>query len=464
MLPYFSYIHELEQEVVALRAQIDNSRRHDTSSVVNSQYHHEDSALLEDAQMLTNLATAAASHHGMHHHEQAIQQSEHRHPASVSTGALHQSSQPFPIPLPSSTLAARIQGRESIARGHLVHRSDYPGEHMSRPFQGNPSQAGFNRDTCYAHGQPHPNRGTATASDDYGSGYQEGVINSSTARDMVDSVVSDIAFGGAIAASDLPRPVGHFMGASSGVSLARMVLDAVLRTGPAAGSPLPDRRDSVLEPAMSRPVTSPRTGPSIPHSRGPGFGEPLVLSTFNSPVTPHSGDDPIDGGATGTSLTGISTIDPALSSLHTTRTDYPTSHSRLRNQNLSYSDPPVGAFEVAMESPYIVNQRTVIDSPSPGMSYRQSDPVVGSPVPPRSIPALPPAAAVDRLVQVYVDFVQIMLPILHMPTFEKQLVRVREKSPNVQSSDIFFVLMVLGKSRDVRTFYVKRSFQPICPS
>ena len=62
-----------------------------------------------------------------------------------------------------------------------------------------------------------------------------------------------------------------------------------------------------------------------------------------------------------------------------------------------------------------------------------------------NIPALPPPAAVDRLVQVYVDFVQIMLPIIHMPTFERQLHRVRERSADVQESDIFFVLMVLGQ-------------------
>ncbi len=68
--------------------------------------------------------------------------------------------------------------------------------------------------------------------------------------------------------------------------------------------------------------------------------------------------------------------------------------------------------------------------------------------PPLSVPALPPPAAVDRLVQVYVDFVQIMLPILHMPTFQKMLARVRGKSPDVTDADIFFVLMVLGELED----------------
>jgi hypothetical protein len=50
-------------------------------------------------------------------------------------------------------------------------------------------------------------------------------------------------------------------------------------------------------------------------------------------------------------------------------------------------------------------------------------------------------------VQVYVDFVQIMLPIMHMPTFQKMLARVRGKSPDVTDVDIFFVLMVLGERR-----------------
>lgn len=75
-----------------------------------------------------------------------------------------------------------------------------------------------------------------------------------------------------------------------------------------------------------------------------------------------------------------------------------------------------------------------------------------------NIPALPPPAAVDRLVQVYVDFVQIMLPILHMPTFERQLKRVRERSADVQESDIFFVLMVLGKlSSSTRRFVIDQN-------
>lgn len=95
-------------------------------------------------------------------------------------------------------------------------------------------------------------------------------------------------------------------------------------------------------------------------------------------------------------------------------------------------------------SSYTSNQRTALESPSPQISYGRPIPAVGA-TSPFNIPALPPPAAVDRLVQVYVDFVQIMLPILHMPTFERQLKKVREKSADVQESDIFFVLMVLGE-------------------
>lgn len=273
---------------------------------------------------------------------------------------------------------------------------------------------------------------TATISDSRGSMYNDDPTSHPTAREMVDSVVSDIAFGGAVAASDLPRPVGHFMGASSGVSLARMVVDAVLRIGPAAGPPLPERRDSVLEPAMSRPNASPTATHAIPRSEERGS---LGTSATGGP---NGGDG--EHGQNNTSdhpPSETSPIDPALSTFNTTRTDYPTSHSRLPPGVPQSMPPPT----VPAASPYTSNQRTSLESPSP--RPLPSRPTGASP--PMNIPALPPPAAVDRLVQVYVDFVQIMLPIIHMPTFERQLQRVRERSADVQESDIFFVLMVLGQ-------------------
>lgn len=328
---------------------------------------------------------------------------------------------------------------------------------MSRPDLGNTSHVGSNTGAPYSHAHNSMHDGAVTASDSHRSMRQEEIMNSSTARDVVDSVVSDIAFGGAIAASDLPRPVGHFMGASSGVSLARMVVDAVLRTGPAAGSPLPERRYSVLEPAMSRPITSPVPGQMISKSYGLDIGMQAALSTLDGGANPQSGNDCSSSRILNTPLSVVSTIDPALSSLNMTRTDYPTSHSRFPAQSMPHPDLQIGAVEGITQSPLVINQRQALDSPSPDMYFRKPEPVIASPVRPRSIPALPPAAAVDRLVQVFVDFVQIMLPILHMPTFEKQLGRVRERSPDIQESDIFFVLMVLGKSLCPRTFILNES-------
>lgn len=288
-----------------------------------------------------------------------------------------------------------------------------------------------------------------TLSDSRGSMYNEEPTHHPTAREMVDSVVSDIAFGGAVAASDLPRPVGHFMGASSGVSLARMVVDAVLRIGPAAGPTLPERRDSVLEPAMSRPNASPTAGHAVPQSDERGSHRASVEGTSGG--TQSGGNPP-----TRNQPSDTSPIDPALSFFNTTRTDYPTSHSRLPPGAPQSMPPPMAPGGPS----YTSNQRTALESPSPQISYSRPVPPASA-TSPLNIPALPPPAAVDRLVQVYVDFVQIMLPILHMPTFERQLRRVREKSTDVQESDIFFVLMVLGESKVQRwTHYPNLSADP----
>ncbi|KAJ9098545.1 hypothetical protein QFC19_006313 [Naganishia cerealis] len=448
---HISYIHELEQEVVALRTQLDGYRRNDAPAMISSSsavhdLGHQDPALLEDAQMLTNLATAAASHHAMHHQPPPTQPQEYHYPPSVSPGSLHQLPRSYPLPPMYSGLPVGMQPGKAFSRSPLVHSPDY----SHARYQGDASRTGFGKDKPYSTGHNHARSGsvaqsrTVAASDNQLYMDQEDFVDNSTARDMVDSVVSDIAFGGAVAASDLPRPVGHFMGASSGVSLARMVVDAVLRTGPAAGSPLPERRDSALEPAMSRPNASPAAAHAISHPYESSKRAAFSLRSNGADLQNTS--SPLGGSTIDPPSSATSTIDPALSSYNMTRTDYPTSHSRLPAHTIQHPIAPVSAGEGSTESPYTSNQRSTLDSPSPDISHRHPNPVAASPVPPISIPALPPAAAVDRLVQVYVDFVQIMLPILHMPTFEKQLGRVREKSSDVQESDIFFVLMVLGQS------------------
>lgn len=432
-----SYIHELEQEVVALRAQLDNYRGHPSADSSGSRMNleHQDPALLEDAQMLTNLATAAASHQALQNQQSRRQQpqqqqhQEYQHPPSVSPGSLHQfiiayNSSQQGMGMGSSRAPPSLQREYSDTRVGSHSGQIYQAPSFDRQYSGGPAH---NRSASIA-----PSR-APTLSDSRGSMYNDEAMQHPSARDMVDSVVSDIAFGGAIAASDLPRPVGHFMGASSGVSLARMVVDAVLRTGSATGPPLPERRDSVLEPAMSRPNASPTAGHAVPQS------ETRATHGGSISTAAETGHHPGESVSNRDLPSDTSPIDPALSSF-STRTDYPTSHSRLPPGPPQSMPPPMAPGG----SSYTSNQRTALESPSPQISYGRPIPAVGA-TSPFNIPALPPPAAVDRLVQVYVDFVQIMLPILHMPTFERQLKKVREKSADVQESDIFFVLMVLGK-------------------
>ena len=62
-----------------------------------------------------------------------------------------------------------------------------------------------------------------------------------------------------------------------------------------------------------------------------------------------------------------------------------------------------------------------------------------------SVPPLPPQPAVERLVAAYVDFVGVTAPIIHIPSLGKQLIKIRG-GRDVEQSDIFVVMMVLGQS------------------
>ena len=63
---------------------------------------------------------------------------------------------------------------------------------------------------------------------------------------------------------------------------------------------------------------------------------------------------------------------------------------------------------------------------------------------PSSIPLLPPQSVVARLVTAYQTFVAVMYPVVHIPSLEKQVQKVREGT-QVEHSDIFVVMMVLGE-------------------
>lgn len=126
---------------------------------------------------------------------------------------------------------------------------------------------------------------------------------------------------------------------------------------------------------------------------------------------------------------------------------YPTSHQR---------GPPEESNARGAFSPTRSTRGDDLDRPANERTTADPDTTSRKARRPVDIPALPPPAAVDRLVQVYVDFVQIMLPILHMPTFRDQLVRVRDRAEDVSEADIFFVLMVLALS----TMALSRSLDP----
>ena len=105
------------------------------------------------------------------------------------------------------------------------------------------------------------------------------------------------------------------------------------------------------------------------------------------------------------------------------------------------------------------------DGPSPALSHAQpsasNGPSSGTapgvngggsgpgqpPAPPRlAIPVLPPRGAIEKLLEVYNQFIQFHNPTLHMPTFLLQLTRVLDTPDLATEEDLFFVLMFLGPS------------------
>lgn len=173
---------------------------------------------------------------------------------------------------------------------------------------------------------------------------------------------------------------------------------------------------------------------------------------------------------------------------------YPTSHQRMSVEGHEHSVSTTGGEPLERKPSH-----DGFRAPHPPTSYQDHDTKNSihhhTPASPQSsplhqipIPALPPAPAVERLVQVYIDHVQIMLPILHMPTFREMLLRVQDadranfavnnnnnndgnthhhhldttsnatssEKPKVRPADAFFVLIVLALS----TMALSRTLDP----
>lgn len=61
------------------------------------------------------------------------------------------------------------------------------------------------------------------------------------------------------------------------------------------------------------------------------------------------------------------------------------------------------------------------------------------------IPVLPPRGAIERLLEVYDQYIQFQNQTLHMPSFIRQLTRVLDEPDEASEVDLFFVLMFLGE-------------------
>lgn len=172
--------------------------------------------------------------------------------------------------------------------------------------------------------------------------------------------------------------------ATAATSLTRMVQDAALRTGHAAGNLLNGT------PSVNGSV---RAGES-PSDRSTGEKE-----------SPHHGDHERDG-------------------------DYQMSPEHILTPRSAHN--PIPPNVPTTRGP--PSERSVAGGSTKGKSRRRFQ-----------VPPLPPQPAVERLVAAYVDFVGVTAPIVHIPTLGKQISRMRS-GQDVDESDVFVVMMVLALS------------------
>jgi hypothetical protein len=213
--------------------------------------------------------------------------------------------------------------------------------------------------------------------------------------------------------------------------------------------------------------------------RSPWDSSPRRGSDYHTLSSPH--EHPTHGHGRSGSIGGIGTHATSLTrlvhdaALRTGHASNSHSHSTLNqamsnasgSEKGSTTDSPIGLTGMDLptlpERPSSTDQHNMTQMPTPkstlgsvkSMNNSSASPHTGSSGTGQggkqkrafAVPPLPPQPAVERLVAAYVDFVGVTAPIIHVPTLGKQLVKIREGGNDVEQSDIFIVMMMLGTSK-----------------
>ncbi|KAL7411596.1 fungal-specific transcription factor domain-containing protein [Mrakia frigida] len=343
-----SYLYELEQEILQLRRELANRDAGGAPSNLNGP-----SSSSSSIHQLDPGATPTSGGFHPHFHDDPNNHHHHHQPHASSSSSTARNSPPYSNFYSASAADSKPDLSNMYNQDGPLGRID-PSlhQHQMGPPPGHYQQhPGMQQHS-------HNSHSSMTSSPSMHSGEPR-----SRERD-IDSLLNGVGF--ASVQSGEPK----FMGSSSGISLARMVLSSVMKTGP-AGATHPN-------------YTPSNQNPSSPHS--------------------HAEAEALD----------------ALAQL-AQHPEFTASHHTLpRDQRPSVSPAPM---------------------------------------PPRksiTIPVLPPRGAIERLVEVYNQYIQFQNQTLHMPSFLKQLTRVLDEPEEATEQDLFFVLMFLALS----TMALSRTLDP----
>lgn len=126
-------------------------------------------------------------------------------------------------------------------------------------------------------------------------------------------------------------------------------------------------------------------------------------------------------------------------------------HPNYTPSNQNPSSPHSHAEAEALDALAQLAQHPEFTAAHHTLPRDQRPSVSPAPMPPRrsvKIPVLPPRGAIERLVEVYNQYIQFQNQTLHMPSFLKQLTTVLDEPEEATEQDLFFVLMFLGESSE----------------